>query len=457
MTPRSLILPLAMLLGCPPKPAPTNPLETTDPVATEPVAPAVDPTASMTPRERLAEGIRLLKLGDDASIASATTLLESVVAAEPDNVVAQVNLGVAHHLAGQLSDARASYERATDLDPAAGEPWFLLGLAQLDSGRDELALATWRTGMRRDPTHPGLRTALVQALREQGELDEAIAEAKAALRVNSNNLSLYNNLGLAYLAKGDVPLAKFVFRKGIDSGGERDAWLHTNLGRAFLVEGDRVTSQFYLEKAVELDPRGVPGLVYLSGLYLDDHNYGDAVPLLERALEEDPANRGAMLNLGIAYRGVSRFDDAERLYRQALEALPSDPGPLFNLAVLYGDYLKDYDRAIATFREYISQRGERSDLATVYVEELEKEQRRAQRQRRSEEDARRRDQERAERERLLREEEANPPTPTPETPSPEPTSPEPTSPGPTSPDLPSPEPSAPDSPTPEPTPWGEPQ
>jgi tetratricopeptide (TPR) repeat protein len=202
-----------------------------------------------------------------------------------------------------------------------------------------------------------------------------------------------------------VELAKFVFRKGIDGvpGGGEDAWLHTNLGRAFLVQDDRVTARFFLEKAVELDRTGVPGLVYLSRIYLDDRNYAEAVPLLERAHERDPENHGVMVNLGLAYRGVGRLQDAERLYRQALAQLPSDPSPLMNLAILYGDYQKDYDRAVTTLREYVTARGPDAARAEEYIEEFEKEKGRAQRRRQAEEDARRREQERVERERLLRE------------------------------------------------------
>lgn len=407
----ALIIGLAVLAGCPKK-GPNNP---NDGLLGEPDAPTatdVMPDRNVPIDRRINDAVDLLERGGDPSVTRARDILMGVLEEEPDNAVAHLDLGIAQQRLGDMSEARISYQRAVDADPDNGDGWLYLGLAQLASDRGDLGLATIRSGVRRDPNHNGLRAASVQALRESGDLDGAIAEAKEALKFNSNNLALYNNLGLAYMDKGDMELAKFVFRKGIDGvpNGHNDAWLHTNLGRVFLLEDDLTTARFYLEKAVQYDPSGIPGLVYLSQVYLDDRNYPDAIPLLERAYAADPTNHGVMVNLGVAYRGVERYDDAERMYQAALEQNPTDVGPKLNLAVLYGDYKKDYARAIALLEEYVGRGGERSAAATEYISDFEKEKRRAARRRQADEDADARDSERARREELLREAEASAPT-----------------------------------------------
>ncbi len=405
------LLALALLVGCPKAP-PENP---NNDLLNEPDAPTVTDVVAeqnVPIEQRINDAVDLLERGGDESVTRAKEILEGVLVEEPDNAVAHLDLGIAHQRLGNMSEARISYQRASDADSENGDAWLYLGLAQMASDREDLGLATIRSGIRRAPDHNGLRAALVQALRESGELDEAIAEAREALKFNSNNLALYNNLGLAYMDKGDLELAKFVFRKGIDGvpEGRNDAWLHTNLGRTFLIENDLTTARFYLEKAVEFDPNGIPGLVYLSQVYLDDRNFADALPLLERAYAADPTNHGVMVNLGVTYRGVERFDDAERLYKAALTEDPANVEPQLNLAILVGDYLKDYERAITLLEGYVERGGDESAAAGEYISDFEKEKRRAARRRQADADAEARDAERLRREELLREAEASAPT-----------------------------------------------
>lgn len=402
MRPVAFALSLSFFIGCP-KPG----VNTTPEPATPTVTEVLD-DRSVPVHIRINDAVDLMERGGEDKLARARTILEGVVDQEPNNAIGHLNLGIVQQRQGDLAEARISYQRATDADANNGDAWLYLGQVQLASDRNDLGLASLRSGVRRSPEHNGLRAALVQALRENGQLSDAIAEAKAALKFNSNNLALYNNLGLAYYDQGDLELAKFVFRKGIDGvpGGSSDAWLHTNLGRIYLQEGDTASARYYLEKAVEYDDTSIPALVYLGQLYMDDRNYPDAIPLLEKAHAADPSNHGVMMNLGVAYRGVERFDDAARMYGMALAEDPEDPAPQFNLAILYGDYQKDYERAIELLRRYVDASGDESAAASEYIADFEREEGRAARRRQAEEDARRREEERQRREELLAEEAA---------------------------------------------------
>jgi Flp pilus assembly protein TadD len=210
-------------------------------------------------------------------------------------------------------------------------------------------------------------------MRRSGRIDEAITSAQASLASNAKSLSLYNALGLAYLDKRNLVLARFVFQKATQEidDADQNAVLQSNIGWTFYLDDDKSAATEHLQRALELDPNLVPALVQLSRVYMDDHNYQDTVPLLERAAALDPGNADIQLTLGVAYRGVGRLDDAEAAYRQALKLDPSDPSPELNLGVLQADYRKDYDAGIAAFRRYVSSGGAEKALAEEYIKSVE--------------------------------------------------------------------------------------
>lgn len=334
----------------------------------------------------------------------ARELLESARREAPDNPIVHLNLGIAAHRLGDLDAAEKAWQSVIGLDPAQSAAYLYLGQLARARGRVDSAVANFRNGIRNAPEDMDLRVGLVATLREADRLDEALREAKEALSVNADNVQLFNHMGLAYLDQGEYVLAKFVFQKARSiPGGEDDPLLNANLGWTYYLEGDPDLALYRLEEARKLDPELVPTLVYLAHLYMDDHNWEDALQALESAARQEPENPVLQLNLGICYRGVGRHEDARKAYEKALQLDPLDPAPLFNLGVLLGDSLKNYDAAIASFQQYIDRGGEQAELASQYMGDVEREKRRVERKRKADEERRKREQERLERQRLLEE------------------------------------------------------
>ncbi len=406
---RASTLGLACLLlaGCPSKTPPESPTPQPEPTATAgaPSAPAPAPAPrarSQSIDDTMAVAADLIEKGGSANLEKAIAQLESLTLKD-NSGLARFNLGVAYHKRGDLNRAMNQYQAVIASDPTNGSAWLYLGKIQEQQGIYSAAVNNYRSGIRNDPENMDLRVALVAALRSDGKVTEAIAEAKEALKVNALSLPVYNNLGLAYLDSGDFTLAKFTFQKALQSieGAELNAYLKTNLGWAFYREGNRPAATRYLEEAVSLDDELVPALVYLSRVYMDDHNYGDTVPLLERAAKKDPSNADVQLTLGVAYRGVERLDDAKSSYEKALTLDPTNPAPHFNLGILLGDYNKEYDAAIAAFNQYIDAGGPESAVASEYIADISKEKARAEKRAKADADRKVRDAERKDRERLL--------------------------------------------------------
>ena len=398
------------------------------------VAPAV--TAPETLEERLDVAIKLLDKGDANSARLAIPELESLAKSDKDVPEVHYNLGVARLLSGDTTGARKAFMAATDLDPTLGDAWLNLGALAEREGDLDRALANYRSGLRYQADHPDLIVGVISALRKLGRNDEAIREAKAALIKNANNVNAYNNLGLVYVDQGNLDLALFLYQKALNEieGADENALLHCNLGQVYLLLERPNSARRELERSIELDPKLVVALLFLSEYYLDNHDWNGAFALLETALAVEPENPAVHINLGITYRGLQRYDEAKASYEKALALDPNNPDPYLNLAVLYGDYLKSYDVALGSIQTYRDRGGRNFELASAWEEDiavqkqkyelaLERENRRLEREKRLEEQKRLAEEHERNQQRW-EEENAQQPEPTPDGTTPEGASPE---------------------------------
>jgi tetratricopeptide (TPR) repeat protein len=477
VTPRLVLL--ALLAACVPKPVPptTDPVAEPAPAAASATEPAASPTtegtavapSSQVPAAEAApaapppddsvvgvvnDAVAMLTTADASRAQRALELLQGQATAHPDVAAIHYNMGVAYQILGQEADARREWLRATEVDPTFAKSWINLGVLNTASGRPDLALASFQAGMRYAPQSVDLRVAAVSVLRQLKRYPEAIAEAKAALLINTKAIPIYTELALVYIDTNQLDLAKFTLEKAMaDIGGAKsNARVYAVLGQIYYrlgYSGDAVAS---FQKSLELDAFQLPALLYLANYHLDNRSFTDAIALLERAAGVAPKDAGVQLNLGIAYRGAGRFEDARKAYIHALELAPSDPEPHRNLAVLYGDYMKAYDAALQSIEDYRHAGGGPPEELDAWITSLKKEQKKIEDKRKREDERRKRDEE--EQRRL---DEATAPAPAPDAPAtpapgspapaPESPAPAPVSPAPAAPVSP-----APVSPTPAPAP-----
>lgn len=392
---------LTLLLGmaCAPKPAPPEAAPSSSPSASstpwDAAAPQAAPTAEApAPAAPTSAGpgpeaaADLLARNDAASDRAALEMLNRMAPLRPADATVQANLGVALYRVGEVRSSEASFKKALDLDRTLGEAWAGLAIAALDAGRVNEAVATARQGVASAPKNTAVRVALVEAIRRSGDGAAAVAEAKAALAQDAFALPLHNAMGLAYLDQGELALARFVFEKALGSvpGADKDAEIRCNLGRVYLAAGDRILARVAFTEALQLDDRNLVAQVQLGRMYVVDHAYAQALPLLERAALVDADNVGLLVDLGIALRGVGRLDDAEGAYRKAVALNPTDPTPLLNLAILLGDYKKDYAAGQDAANDYVKRGGADPARAKELADDLKREARDADRRRKAEED-----------------------------------------------------------------------
>lgn len=128
----------------------------------------------------------------------------------------------------------------------------LLGKARQGLGEREAAAAAHRRALEIDPSLADARRDLGDVLQEQGRLDDAIAQYRAALGLERNAQTLVN-LGCALVRNGALEEAAALFREAISLRPDQAA-AHMNLGSTYTLLGERERAKACHEAALALQP-----------------------------------------------------------------------------------------------------------------------------------------------------------------------------------------------------------
>jgi tetratricopeptide (TPR) repeat protein len=171
-----------------------------------------------------------------------------------------------------------------------------------------------------------------------------------ALAVTANNAVAHQNYGLALEESGQLPEAIAHYREALRIGLNGSAahgnvlcalYAHVNLGRTLAALGDWSGAQEHYEAALAADPRNPAILAKWGKALLAQNRATEARDRFAQALQLDPnfpdARAGygfALSQLGAALAGEGKLAEAAGQYREALRLQPDLPEVLNNLAWL---------------------------------------------------------------------------------------------------------------------------
>jgi Flp pilus assembly protein TadD len=162
------------------------------------------------------------------------TLWRSVVAVNPDDALAHLNLGSALlEVPNRMPEAISEYQRAVRIYPNYAEAHNNLGAILLKSDRTPEAVAEYQAAVRLDPEYPDAHSNLGAALSQiPGRLTEAVVELETAVRLDPENARRRAAFGNVLLQiPGRLPEAIVQFQTAIRID-PNDAGSHYQLGLA---------------------------------------------------------------------------------------------------------------------------------------------------------------------------------------------------------------------------------
>ena len=198
--------------------------------------------------------------------------------------------------------------------------------------------------------HPQALFLLALVCFQLGDYGPAKHGLNQYLKQSSQDLTAWGLLGQCLLALGEHASAVEIFKNLAYL--EPNCVDHlTELGRAYRGWGAAHwdLAQEALDTAYRLSPHDEKVLGQLSELYLQEHRFELARPLLEELCTIDPLNAQYPLNLGIVHHGLGQSDQAQLNYLLAMKLNGALPAAHYNWGVLLQER-GDHALAIEQYR-----------------------------------------------------------------------------------------------------------
>jgi tetratricopeptide (TPR) repeat protein len=278
--------------------------------------------------------------------------LERAAELMPLDAEAHGNLGIALLEVGRIDEAMARFRRALQIKPDYAEAHNVVGNVLLDRGRPEEAAASYRSAIAAKPGYADAHNNLGNALLHLRRVDEAAGSYRRALEIRPDYAEVHNNLGNALIDLGQLEEATASYRRALELKPDF-AEAHGSLGNALLQLGRLEEAVASYQRALALQPNNPKLHSSLGNALLHLKRPEDAVASCRRALAIKPDFAEAHSNLGNALLDLGRFEEAAASYQRALEVRPNYSEVHNNLGNLLRS-LGRYDEAVASYRRALA-------------------------------------------------------------------------------------------------------
>jgi len=199
--------------------------------------------------------------------ANAIVEYRSALQQDPKLGTARLRLG---DIYAQISDGQNAYReyvRAADTMPDNIDAQLKAGALLLLSNQYAEAKTRAEAVLRMSPRHPGALTLLGNALAGLNDTDGALERLNEAILSDPSQGSLYSNLGVLQLARGDRQMAEASFKKATHAMPDR-AEPRVALAHFLRSQGRDAEAEQVLREAITIDPKSVQANSNLAELYL---------------------------------------------------------------------------------------------------------------------------------------------------------------------------------------------
>jgi tetratricopeptide (TPR) repeat protein len=265
--------------------------------------------------------------------------LEERLRANPEDLEALVQSGIAEKTAGRLERAHTLFQRAIELDPDSSVLHFLLAETLYNRGLHEDAMRSVRRSIELNPENPDALYLIGFILGDLGRGEEAAEANRRAVMLNPTLVRAQANLSLETYRHDVTPSRQ----------QKTPASAHITLGRALRQKGYFQEALREYEKAIQGGEANAEVLQAMLELYLLQRDTGAAIATADRFAREFSPTAKTWNGRGVALQLEGRHAEAEESYMHALEIDPSYAFAENNLGVLLW-HKNDTKAAINSFR-----------------------------------------------------------------------------------------------------------
>ena len=255
--------------------------------------------------------------------------------------------------AGQGERALKLLDRAIEVDPTSGDPYFTKGLLLLNMKRLPEAEQAIRAGLARSPESAVGHYHLGRLLLEAGKVEEATASFERAIAVNASFEPAYLALASIYESRQEQDRAVAVLRKYLQTVNPRNRDIRHQLVRLYVAAKDFQGAKRELNDLLAEDPSDLDAQLRLALVYGEEKEYPKAIDLLTKILKARPTELKVRDYLGFLYEESKDTKKAIETYTFNVQLEPSYFEGHLHLGVLFYR-LKQFPEAITHLTQAIT-------------------------------------------------------------------------------------------------------
>jgi tetratricopeptide (TPR) repeat protein len=315
------------------------------------------PPANPAAVAKMVQGVQASK--EPGGRPRAVSLLREAIAIDANLWEARYDLGVVLASTGDLAGAEEQLSAAAKLSPDAEDIAVALGEVRRRRGESKAAADGLADFVQNHPQAVEARTLYVAALRESGQVDKAIEQAREALVRKQGDAGALAELALCHLAKGEKDTAQLLAKQAEDAN-PKSAVAHRAMALVLLANGDDAASFVEFRKATDADPNDTTSRLNMGAVLLRAGVYTKAEEQFRAIVSVSPEDNEAALGLAASLRGEAdaqhpqKLDEARKILEAILERDAHDVAALYNLGVVLADFLKRPAEAAPYFKRFLS-------------------------------------------------------------------------------------------------------
>ena len=205
-------------------------------------------------------------------------------------------------------------------------------------GLTEKAVAEWRAAVRLNPDDPDAWRQIGRTHAAAQQWPEAIEAFKHAARANPSQPRIFTRLADCAARSGDTAAARGYVEQALKHNPQDAAALDI-AQELWTAAGEEPTRLEYLRRLARLKPDQSRYLLQLAELLIHEMEYQEARPAVDALIRIDPENGRAYALRGLVglveANSTAEVEAAERDIRRALGHEPNDPFTRFQLARIY--------------------------------------------------------------------------------------------------------------------------
>lgn len=205
-------------------------------------------------------------------------------------------LGVALQKTGRAKEAIDLHQRASRSDPMRIWTYLYMAKAHMRLGQLREAEAALKEALRLNPKEAEAHMGLALVLSDGNRHAEALKSAEKAIELAPHNPKYHNDMGSLLMDSGNLDRARLHFMRATELN-PNFALAYRNLGRTFMELGNNEKAAQNLRKACLLRPGDVLARSDLGVTMFRMGRLDDAEALFVQALKLDPKNRHVEANL----------------------------------------------------------------------------------------------------------------------------------------------------------------